>query len=58
MAHMAALRREASQVPVPTTLADAETSGADSDPKLALPALATKEHGGQRTFWQVEAPRT
>lgn len=55
MAHLAALRQEACQVPVPASLAKAEQTESQ-DPKLALPALASKEQAGKRTFWQLDLP--
>ena len=55
MAHMAALRNEARQAPVPASLAGLRA--ADDEPKLALSAVAKQEHAHTRTFWQVKAPQ-
>ncbi|WFC96001.1 hypothetical protein MBRA1_002657 [Malassezia brasiliensis] len=55
MAHMAALRKEARQAPVPASLDDVRAT--DDEPKLALSAVAQQEHSHTRTFWQVNAPQ-
>ncbi|KAI3617578.1 hypothetical protein CBS9595_003487 [Malassezia furfur] len=55
MAHLAALRNEARQAPVPASLVDVRA--ADDEPKLALSAVAQREHAHTRTFWQVKAPQ-